>query len=317
MDLSVVIPARNEIFLARTIESLLENIRGETDIIAVLDGYWPDPPIKDNPRVKLIHLSESIGQRAATNMAARASQSEFILKLDAHCAVDEGFDVKLITPYRNGELDKNVTSCPRLYNLHAFDWECKKCGSLWYQGPTPTKCLGEGVVKAPCDNTTDFQRVMRWKPRLNRGTDFMRFDRELKFQYWKDFRKRPEAKPEIAPTLSTLGACWMLTREKYFELNICDEAFGSWGQQGTEVACKSWLSGGRLMTNKRTWYSHMFRTQGGDFGFPFPMSGKAVDHARKYSKDLFLNDTWPQAKYPLKWLIDKFAPVPDWDQVGV
>jgi len=27
------------------------------------------------------------------------------------------------------------------------------------------------------------------------------------------------------------------------ELNVCDEAFGSWGSQGIEVACKFWLSG--------------------------------------------------------------------------
>jgi hypothetical protein len=38
----------------------------------------------------------------------------------------------------------------------------------------------------------------------------------------------------------------------------------------------------------------------------------AVEKARKYSRDLWLNDRWPKAKYPLSWLIDKFKPVPDW-----
>ncbi len=40
------------------------------------------------------------------------------------------------------------------------------------------------------------------------------------------------------------------------------------------------------MINKKTWYAHMFRTQGGDFGFPYPISGrdqkKAQDYAVKY-----------------------------------
>lgn len=106
----------------------------------------------------------------------------------------------------------------------------------------------------------------------------------------------------------------MLTRDKYWELNICDEEFGSWGQQGTEVACKTWLSGGEVMVNKKTWYAHMFRTQGGDFGFPYPLSGKAIDHARKHSRELFLKGKWPLAIHDLQWLIDKFAPVPDWDE---
>ena len=104
----------------------------------------------------------------------------------------------------------------------------------------------------------------------------------------------------------------MMTREKYWQLNICDEAHGSWGQQGTEVACKTWLSGGRVIINKKTWYAHLFRTQGSDFGFPYPQSGSQVDHARKYSKDLFLNGKWDKAIHPLQWLVDRFAPVPGW-----
>jgi hypothetical protein len=60
MDLSVLIPARNEIFLKNTIEDILKNMRGDTQVIAVLDGYWPDPPIMDNDRVVLIHHSSAV-----------------------------------------------------------------------------------------------------------------------------------------------------------------------------------------------------------------------------------------------------------------
>ena len=42
-DLSVLIPARNEMFLTRTVENLLENIEGDTEVIAICDGYWPEP----------------------------------------------------------------------------------------------------------------------------------------------------------------------------------------------------------------------------------------------------------------------------------
>ena len=304
-ELSILIPCRNEMFLRRTIESILANIRGDTEIIAVLDGAWADPPIEDHPRVTLIHHSVSIGQRAATNEAARVSQAKFVMKMDAHCAVDEGFDVKMMA-----DCEYDMTIVPRLYNLHAFDWECNKCKDLRYQGPTPINC-------PKCDNTTEFNRIMRWMPRLNRLSDFMRFDNNLVFQYWRDFKKRPEARAEIAPLMSSLGACWMMHRDRYWELGGMDEKTGSWGQMGTEIACKTWLSGGQQVVNKKTWYSHMFRTQGGDFGFPYHISGKDQDKARQYSRWLWEGNNWPKAIHPLSWLVEKFWPVLGWEQADL
>ena len=59
--LSVLIPSRNEIFLARTIQDLLENTSDQTEIIAVLDSAWADPAIPQHPRVNVIYLPVSIG----------------------------------------------------------------------------------------------------------------------------------------------------------------------------------------------------------------------------------------------------------------
>jgi hypothetical protein len=120
------------------------------------------------------------------------------------------------------------------------------------------------------------------------------------------------AKDNLTETMSLQGSFFICTREKYWELKLCDEDFGSWGQQGVEVACKTWLSGGRVVVNHDTWYAHMFRTQGGDFGFPYKISGKQVSKAREFSRDLFKNGKW-KGIYDLQWLIDKFSPVPDWD----
>jgi hypothetical protein len=103
----------------------------------------------------------------------------------------------------------------------------------------------------------------------------------------------------------------MLTREKYWELDICSEDFYSWGQQGVEVACKTWLSGGKVICNKKTWYAHMFRTKGGDFGFPYENSGKKILENRTLSKELFANNKWDKAIHPFSWLLNKFNP-PEW-----
>lgn len=294
MDLSILIPARNEMFLSRTIEDILEHAKGDYEIIAVLDGQWAEPGIHDHERVQLIYHPESIGQRAATNEAARLSTGKWLMKVDAHCAFDQGFDVKMLA-----DMQPDWTMVPVMRNLHAFDWVCEN-GHRRYQGQS-----------GPCTECGQpTEREMVWIGKKSPQSTAYRFDRELRFQYWPEYKKRQ--KGDLVETMSLQGSCFMVSREKYFELDLCDENHGSWGQQGTEVACKTWLSGGRVIVNKKTWYAHLFRTQGGDFGFPYPNPG--IGKAREYSRALWLNDKWEKAIYPLSWLIERFAPVPDWHE---
>ena len=298
-DLSVVIPARNEMFLSRTVEDLIRNKRGNTEVIVGLDGVWADPPVKDHKDVHIYYVGQSIGQRAMTNQLVRLSRAKYVMKIDSHCTVDEGYDVKMMS-----EMKDNYTMIPVMFNLHAFDWLCTNCKHRIYQGPTPKEC-------PQCKSR--MVRDMIWKPRLGRKSEFYRFDTTLHFQYHSARKKQTPKNDILVETFSSQGSCFMLTRDKYWELNISDEEHGSWGQQGTEVACKTWLSGGRLVTNRKTWYSHMFRTQGGDFGFPYPQSGRQLENARKYSKKLFLENTFDKQIYPLSWLLEKFKPLPDWN----
>ena len=299
-DLSICIPARHEMFLKRTVEDILKNKRGNTEIIVGLDGEWADPPLDDHPDVHIVYHSVSIGQRAITNECVKLSNAKYIMKVDAHCAFDEGFDVKLMK-----DMSENLTMVPVMRNFHVFDWVCKKCGDRRYQGPTPVSC-------PKCDNKTDFERDIKWIAKTNPQSTSYCFDPEPHFQYFREFKHRGEAQGDLTETMSLQGSCFMVTRDKFWELSLCDEAFGSWGSQGIEVAVKTWLSGGRVVCNHNTWYAHLFRTQGGDFGFPYEVSGRQVERAKKYARELFFNNKWPHQIYPLSWLIDKFWPVPRW-----
>lgn len=306
-DLSVLIPARNEEWLKNTVEDVLKNKRGNTEIIVGLDGKWANPPLQNHPDVRILYTSEPYGQREMTNQLCRLSSAKYVMKLDAHCGMDEGFDIKMIEGFK--EVGDDVTMVPAMLNFHVFDWKCMKCGKRTYMGPEPHKC-------DDCDNTRDFKKKLVWQPRWNRRTEFWMFDSEPHFQYWNDYKKRPEAQTQIADTMSLIGACFMLTRERYWKLNICDKDFGSWGSQGVEVACKSWLSGGRLVVNKNTWYAHMFRTQK-DFGFPYPQSNTQVQNAKKKAKELFFNGKFDGQVRPLSWLVEKFYPIPGWSDEDI
>jgi glycosyltransferase involved in cell wall biosynthesis len=296
--LSILIPSRHEEFLQRTIQDILAHIEGDTEVIAVLDGYLPDPPLISDPRLTVIYHPESIGQRAATNEAAKISQAKYVAKCDAHCAFDQGFDVKMMA-----EMKDDWTMVPVMRNLHIFDWVCPD-GHRRYQGIS-------GVCKE-CGKETVKDIV--WIPKHNPQNASYCFDAEPHFQYFGEFSKRLEGKGDITPTMSLQGSFFMCTREKYFELNLCDEEFGSWGSQGLEVAIKTWLSGGQVMANHKTWYAHMFRTQGGDFGFPYSLPGSQVSKAKHYARDLFFNNKWPKQVHSLSWLVEKFWPVKGWTE---
>lgn len=309
MELSILIPSRCEMFLKNTIEDILKNIEADTEVIVVLDGQWSDPPIVQNDRVNIIYVPESIGQRAATNLACRLSRAKYVMKIDAHCSFDKGFDRKMLEMFR--EVGDNVTAVPIMRNLWVFDWKCYKCGWKKYQGPTPEKC-------PKCGRSHRLHKKIMWIGKSNPQSTSYCFDSEPHFQYFEDWKHRPQyikdkQEKGLTESMSLQGSCFMLTRKKYWELDICDESIGSWGNQGIETACKTWLSGGRVVCNHRTWYAHMFRTQGGDFSFPYHQSGNDVLRTKKKVRDLFFENKWPKMKYPLSWLIEKFKPVPGWD----
>jgi hypothetical protein len=294
--LSILIPARNEEFIGITIKNILENIEDDTEVITVLDGYTvPIPEIPDDPRVKVIKLDKSIGQRAATNLACKNSEAKYVMKCDAHVAFSKGFDRILME-----DMQDNWTVLPLMRNLHGFDWACPD-GHKRYQGP-------EGNC-TECGKETHKEIV--WIGKEHPQSTAFRFDKDMHFQYWKEYQKERQS-GDLVETMTIPGSCFMATREKYLELDLCEESYGSWGQQGVEVSCKTWLSGGAVMVNKKCWYAHMFRTQQG-FSFPYPQSGSAQMRARQLTKDIFMTDKWPQAIHKFQWLINKFAPVPGWD----
>ena len=267
--LSVIIPARNEAYLERTIRNILTNAEGDIEIIAILDGYLPEPPIEMNDdRVIFHHFPEAIGQRQAVNYGAKVAKGKYIMKLDAHCAVDKGFDVKLAA-----DCDYDWTVIPRMYNLD----------------------------------------IETFEPKLHKRTDYMYIGmtegRELRAEYYGS--RQPKNDKLIDDTMCNMGPGWFMHKDRFWELGGMDEGHGGWGQMGVEVSLKAWLSGGALKVNKNTWFAHWFRGGGGP-GFPYKITGNAVERARRYSRDLWLNDKWPLAKRKLKWLVDKFNP-PGWE----
>lgn len=297
MDLSVLIPARNEEWLGQTIADVLKHAEVDTEIVVVLDGAWPDTPLAQHPKVQIVYVPEPIGQRAATNLAAKVARGRYVMKLDAHASMGQGFDRILIEA--GDRLGPEVTQVPAQRNLHVFNRVCS-CGKVEYQGPMHHPCVVCGK--------TEWTKEVVWKPRGGTTTSNWTFDSQPKFQYG-GAPLQPEI-DGIRDVMSALGACFFIRRDRYFDLGGFDEAGGFWGSYAIELACKSWLSGGRHVVNTRTTFSHFFRV--GGIGFSYPIKGSDQEKARDYARDVWFNNRWSGQVRPLSWLLDKFWPVRGW-----
>ena len=86
-----------------------------------------------------------------------------------------------------------------------------------------------------------------------------------------------------------------------------DESLGFWGGSGVETSLRAWLSGGRVLVNKKCWVAHMFRPT-------FPYKIKRDQMSRNVMMDYWTSRDLP-AKFRQKsmdWLVERFAPVPTW-----
>lgn len=104
----------------------------------------------------------------------------------------------------------------------------------------------------------------------------------------------------LIETMCLQGSAWLVSKERYLELNLSGEEFGSWGQQGVELGCKAWLNDMRCMTTKNAYYGHMFRTE-----FPYKQDKGQIDSAREKSKQFTEHPKFP-------WYIEKFGYPKDW-----
>lgn len=270
---SIIIPARNEIFLQKTIDDLLKKAIGDIEILVGLDGYWPRPAIQDNKKVTIYHVSPAIGMRRMINNLVSISKGEYIMKIDAHCAVDTGFDEIL-----KKDCEDNWVVVPRRYSLDPANWNIK------------------------CDDKTPRDaHFLSYPTALVKEKGF-----GMHTRVWEQ-RAIDRKDVIIDDEMTSQGSCYFMHRSHFIPLD--DIGFGWFGQESTEVFVKTWLSGGRCIVNKNTWYAHLWK--GNQYPREFVRPIVVGRKSRLHAIDLFFYEKH-DLQYSFEWLIDKFWPVPSW-----
>lgn len=227
VKLSVVIPSYKDPLIIPTIKSLLDNSeleKGELEVIAVFDGYWPDFQLIQDPRVRYVHLGKNRGMRGAINAGVAISRGKIFMRLDEHCMFGNGYD-RILTD----ACEPNQIMTARRYFLDPVQWKVIDKPYVDYERLV-IQDLGNGVRKFA---------GQRWNSRTKERKDIA-----------------------VDETQAMQGSMWVMHR-KWWDKHIGElqtEGYGPLIQDSVEVCMKTWKAGGKLMVNKDTWYAHKDRS---------------------------------------------------------
>lgn len=222
MKLSVVIPSYKDRFLIPTIDSLLSNseLGDQLEIIPVFGGHWPTFKLREDPRVRCLHLGEDRGMRGHINAGVSVARGEFIMRLDSHCMFAKGYDKELTE-----SCQPNWIITAKRYFLDPVNWKVMDIPPIVYE-----KLVIQGGIKFA---------GQRWRSRTKERKDIM-IDETMAMQ----------------GSMWVMPHEWW--NKVIGELQV--EGYGTLYQDSHEVVFKTWKAGGKLMVNKNTWFAHKHRS---------------------------------------------------------
>jgi glycosyltransferase involved in cell wall biosynthesis len=272
---SVLIPARNEQFLQKTVDDLFAKAATDIEVIVLLDGC--ESPIKERRNLLILRRDEPAGMRAAINSCANSAHGKFYLKIDAHCMVAEGFDAALMA-----DCDRDWIVVPRRYALDAESWKIE---------PNPKYPIDYHYLSYPWANPAE--------PGL----------------HGVPWRERTRARKDILvdDEMSSQGSCWFMHGYYFHRMAFMrTNGYGPFAQEFQELGLNCWLNGGRVVVNKSVWYAHLHK--GHRYGRGYPLTAGEMQRSAAWSLDYWWNDRAPRFTHQFDWLIDRFWPVPGWPE---
>ncbi|OGM31458.1 hypothetical protein A2803_05310 [Candidatus Woesebacteria bacterium RIFCSPHIGHO2_01_FULL_44_21] len=278
-ELSVIIPSRNSPFLTKTIQDILEKSSGDIKIVVNVDENWPDPLLEDK-RVAYIHPGTPRGMKWGINACAALASGNYLMKTDDHCMFAPGFDKVLVESH----LEDNWVQIPRRYSLDAENWKVDEKRPFrdyhYLCFPTQGKAHDEGMHDV---------------------------------EWWSRQKERSNPEFDIDDTMTMQGSCWFMTKNHFdnFLHGLNENEYGNIAQEAQEISNKTWLGGGRLVVNKKTWYAHLHK--GRHYGRMYHLNDKIEIEAHNKAAKYWMDNHWEERIHDIAWLVEKFWPVPTWE----
>jgi glycosyltransferase involved in cell wall biosynthesis len=271
---SIIIPCKNDILLLKTLEDIRAHATGEYEIVVVLDGPVSFSLPAERENLTYIQKPKPEGIREALNEAASRATGQYLLKADAHCMFGENFDEIL-----QKDCQDNWVVIPRRYGMdgHRPDaWERQHDFAADYYY---LRCPWTGPFGL-------YLSTNRWIGRDEERKDIM-----------------------LDETMGMHGSMWFMATDYYRNilqgLNSSNNAslFGD----GEEISLKTWLSGGKVMVNKNTWYAHLQIRQPSKQQREKDYLSEA---SHRYIAEYWTKNQWEKQTQDFGWLVDRYWPLP-------
>jgi len=289
---SILIPARNEKFLNKTVKCILQAAAGEVEVIVLLDGAPPTKPLPHWRHVTVIENKDAKGIGAASWRMANEATGDYIMKVDAHCLLAPGFDEALKEHCEYRDL-----LVPARYQLKDQGWR-RGYGPIhylfltypWLQEPQ----FGAGM------------HGKKWQSEDGLAK------RAVGRQYFWPERAWADRQP-LDEIMAFQGSCWFMHKRRFLELGGVDQRCILWGE-AINIGMKVFMSGGRMMRDKSTWYAHLHK--GRKHGRGYWMNKKFMQKINLWSADYWMNDRWihPERVRSIFEFVTHFWPIPGWPE---
>lgn len=242
--------------------------------------------VKDHKSVRVVHFGtkhDNRGMRDAINIGMSLARGKYVMKIDEHCMVDQGYDVKLAA-----DCEENWVVIPRRYRLDPDAW------SIVEDGRPPIDYMHiDYPFQRPNDKTCGLHGG-EWKQRGKDRKDIL-----------------------IDETPSMQGSCYFMHRSWWKKCikEMSVEKYGPFTQEAQEIGFLTWFSGGKLMVNKKTWYAHMHKgKRGKNYQFSniqYEKHQAEMERGRIYCRDYWLS-TKDWGAQTWEWFMSKFPDMPGW-----
>ena len=291
--LSVLIPSRNCRYVSRTVDDIYENATGDIEVIVLLDDFWPTPPINDHKNLTIVHKSKVGGMRHSLNLGATLAKGKYIMKCDDHCMFGKGFDEIL-----QQDMEDDWLVNPSRYSMDPEKWE---------RGRGPTEYLFITYPYRPDNLYGNGLHGKKWIGENGIGKNM-----GVNEFYWREIHFKDK---KIDDMQTFQGSFWFMTRDHYMRIGMLDEKrCDLMENEPQELGFKTWLSGGRCVVNKNTWYAHMHKNERelDNRGRTWKLSWQAMRETGRLQTWYWMNDKWPKATRNMKWFVEHFWPIPGW-----
>ena len=259
IKLSVIIPSYKDPILIKTIDSLLVNseLGDQLEVIVVLDGYWPEFELRNDPRVRYVHLGKNSGMKDAINAGVAISKGEYIMRSDEHCMFGKGFDVILTR-----DCQPNWIVTARRFFLDPDNWKVMDIPYIDYE-KLVTQSIGDAK------KYTGFP----WAERTKERKDIM-----------------------IDETMAMQGSMWVMTRSWWDKVigELSSGPYGTHYQDQHEMIFKTWKAGGKMMVNKNTWFAHRHNSFSRRHEISHGSQQKELQAFYDHWKDYYLKEIKPK-----------------------